>query len=205
MGQTIVSTTIPTQALPVPPEPADRADREAALRAALAERVLVLDGATGTALQGVELTADDFGGPELEGCNENLVLVRPDVVDRVHEGYLAAGCDVVETNTFGATPLVLAEYGLAAAAFEINRRAADRPRRLRPPRRPRGSKRGPGSRRGPGGSRRGPGGSRRGGRRRRPPPLRLRLDGADDEGDLGHRRRHLRGAARRTSASRRWG
>jgi len=108
-----------------PPEPADRAEREAALRAALAERVLVLDGATGTAFQAMELTAADFGGPELEGCNEHLVLVSPAAVDAVHEAYLAAGCDVVETNTFGGTPLVLAEYGLAEAAFEINRRAAE--------------------------------------------------------------------------------
>ncbi|HEX2163362.1 MAG TPA: methionine synthase [Thermoanaerobaculia bacterium] len=121
------TTTIPfaPETISLPPEPADRAEREAALRAALAERVLVLDGATGTALQGMGLTAADFGGPELEGCNENLVLTRPDVVDRVHETYLAAGCDVVETNTFGATPLVLAEYGLADRAFEINRRAAE--------------------------------------------------------------------------------
>jgi len=107
------------------PEPADRAAREAALRAALAERVLVLDGATGTALQAMELGPADFGGPELEGCNENLVLASPAAVDAVHEGYLVAGCDVVETDTFGGTPLVLAEYGLAGAAFEINRRAAE--------------------------------------------------------------------------------
>ena len=84
------------------------------------ERILVLDGATGTALQGVDLTADDFGGPELEGCNENLCATRPDVVDGVHEAYLEAGCDIVETNTFGGTPLVLAEYGLADQAYELN-------------------------------------------------------------------------------------
>jgi len=108
-----------------PREPADRVEREAALRAALAERVLVLDGATGTALQAMELAAADFGGPEYEGCNEHLVLASPAAVDAVHEAYLAAGCDVVETNTFGGTPLVLAEYGLADAAFEINRRAAE--------------------------------------------------------------------------------
>ncbi|HYN22527.1 MAG TPA: methionine synthase [Thermoanaerobaculia bacterium] len=88
--------------------------------AALQERILVLDGATGTALQGVTLTADDFGGPELEGCNENLCETRPDVVDGVHEAYLSAGCDVVETNSFGGTPLVLAEYGLAHKAYDLN-------------------------------------------------------------------------------------
>ncbi|HUP21309.1 MAG TPA: homocysteine S-methyltransferase family protein, partial [Thermoanaerobaculia bacterium] len=90
---------------------------------ALEERILVLDGATGTALQGITLTADDFGGPDLEGCNESLISTRPDVVDMVHETYLQAGCDIVETNTFGATPIVLAEYGLEASTFELNRRA----------------------------------------------------------------------------------
>ena len=111
-------------AVPLPPRPADLDERTAALTAALAERILVLDGATGTALQGFTLTAADFGGPELEGCNENLCATRPDVVDAVHERYLGAGCDVVETNTFGGTPLVLAEYGLADRAFELNAAAA---------------------------------------------------------------------------------
>ncbi|MEA2195753.1 MAG: 5-methyltetrahydrofolate--homocysteine methyltransferase, partial [Solirubrobacteraceae bacterium] len=110
--------------VPFPPRPAGVDERTALLRAALDERILVLDGATGTALQGVTLTADDFGGPELEGCNENLCATRPDVVDGVHEGYLAAGCDVVETNSFGGTPLVLGEYGLADQAFELNRLSA---------------------------------------------------------------------------------
>ena len=111
--------------VPFPPRPADLDERTALLLQALAERILVLDGATGTALQGVTLTAADFGGPELEGCNENLCATRPDVVDGVHEGYLAAGCDVVETNSFGGTPLVLGEYGLADQAYELNRLAAD--------------------------------------------------------------------------------
>jgi len=99
-------------------------ERSEALREILARRILVLDGATGTWLQGENLTAADFGGAELEGCNENLVLTRPDVVLRMHESYLAAGADMVETNTFGGTPLVLAEYGLADKAFEINATAA---------------------------------------------------------------------------------
>jgi 5-methyltetrahydrofolate--homocysteine methyltransferase len=110
--------------VPFPPRPAGVDERTALLRAALDERILVLDGATGTALQGVTLTAGDFGGPELEGCNENLCATRPDVVDGVHESYLAAGCDVVETNSFGGTPLVLGEYGLADQAFELNRLSA---------------------------------------------------------------------------------
>ena len=90
--------------------PAPASDREArtqALLESLEERILVLDGATGTALQGYQLTAADFGGPELEGCNENLCALRPDVVLGLHRHYLAAGADVVETNSFGATPLVL--------------------------------------------------------------------------------------------------
>jgi 5-methyltetrahydrofolate--homocysteine methyltransferase len=110
--------------VPLPPSTTDHAARTAALLQALAERVLVLDGATGTALQGFNLSAADFGGPELEGCNENLCATRPDIVDAVHEGYLRAGCDIVETNSFGGTPLVLAEYGLADQAFELNAAAS---------------------------------------------------------------------------------
>src|SRR3989475_12078705 len=89
--------------------PSDRSDR---LRAILAERILVLDGATGTYLQGRDLTAADFGGAEYEGCNEHLVLTRPDVVRDMHEGYLAAGADLIESDTFGGTRIVLAEYRL---------------------------------------------------------------------------------------------
>ena len=100
-------------------------ERAEALREILAHRVLVLDGATGTWLQGQDLTAEDFGGEEYEGCNEHLVLTRPDVVRRLHAAYFEAGSDMVETNTFGSTPLVLAEYGLAEKAFEISRRAAE--------------------------------------------------------------------------------
>ena len=97
-----------------------RSDRTAALKEALSRRVLVLDGAMGTALQDKDLGPADFGGAALEGCNENLVLTRPDVVLDIHKAYLAAGCDIVETNTFGGTPLVLAEYDLAAKADELN-------------------------------------------------------------------------------------
>ncbi len=111
-------------AVEVPPEPTDRVARRAALVEALEERVLVLDGATGTALQREALTAADFGGSDLEGCNEQLCVTRPDVVDRLHAVYLEAGADVVETNSFGSTPLVLGEYGLAAQAFGLSREAA---------------------------------------------------------------------------------
>ncbi len=95
----------------------------------LSERILVLDGAMGTMLQQRELTAADFGGASLEGCNENLVRTRPDVVLGIHRKYLEAGSDVIETNTFGGAPIVLAEYGLAEHAREINRKAAELARR----------------------------------------------------------------------------
>jgi 5-methyltetrahydrofolate--homocysteine methyltransferase len=91
----------------------------------LRERIVVLDGATGTALAGLELGAADYGGEPLLGCHEALVLYRPDVVAKLHSSYLAAGADIVETDTFGATPVVLAEYGLADRCREINRRAAE--------------------------------------------------------------------------------
>jgi 5-methyltetrahydrofolate--homocysteine methyltransferase len=94
------------------------------LRELLRERILVLDGAMGTMIQCRSLTPADFGGPELEGCNENLVLTRPDVVRDIHALYFAAGSDIVETNTFGATPIVLAEYGLSDRTEEINELAA---------------------------------------------------------------------------------
>ena len=88
------------------------------------ERVVVYDGATGTYLQGVDLGPDDFGGPDLEGCNENLVLTRPDVIEGFHDAYLAVGADVVETNTFGAFAVPLAEYDLVDKTHEINLAAA---------------------------------------------------------------------------------
>ncbi|APD48948.1 methionine synthase [Synechococcus sp. CS-602] len=87
--------------------------------------VLVFDGATGTSLQQMDLSAADFGGAALEGCNENLVFTRPDAVQAVHRQFLAAGCDVIETDTFGAASIVLVEYGLEDRAFAINQRAAE--------------------------------------------------------------------------------
>jgi 5-methyltetrahydrofolate--homocysteine methyltransferase len=88
------------------------------------ERIIVLDGGMGTMLQSYQLNASDFGGSELEGCNENLNLTRPDVVRQIHEAYFRAGSDMVETNTFGSMPTVLAEYNLAEKSIEISEAAA---------------------------------------------------------------------------------
>jgi 5-methyltetrahydrofolate--homocysteine methyltransferase len=96
-----------------------------ALRELLSQRILVLDGAMGTMLQQRNLTAADFGGPALEGCNENLVRTRPDVVLDIHRKYLEAGADIIETDSFGGAPIVLAEYGLATDAHLLNKRAAE--------------------------------------------------------------------------------
>jgi len=91
---------------------------------ALAQRVLVFDGAFGTWVQDRNLGPDDFGGAALEGCNERLVLTRPDLIAEMHAEYLDAGVDAVETATFGAFPLVLSEYGIAEETYAINEAAA---------------------------------------------------------------------------------
>src|SRR2546421_7451775 len=96
----------------------DRESRTKLLEELLAERILLLDGATGTALQACDLHAEDFGGASLEGCNENLVFTRPDVVLDMHHKYLQAGADIIETDTFGGTSIVLAEYDLQDKVFE---------------------------------------------------------------------------------------
>ncbi|MCU0309378.1 MAG: methionine synthase [Acidimicrobiales bacterium] len=88
------------------------------------ERVVVYDGAMGTGIQARELTADDFGGAELEGCNELLAVTRPDVLAELHAAYLEVGCEIVETDTFGAFAIPLAEYGIAHRSHELNVAAA---------------------------------------------------------------------------------
>src|SRR6266481_4240371 len=111
------------------------------LARAFADRILVFDGAMGTMIQARDLSAEDFGGAHLEGCNESLNLTRPDVIKEIHEAYLDAGADCISTNTFGCAPYVLAEYGLADQCHDIvltaarlariaadNRSTADRPR-----------------------------------------------------------------------------
>jgi 5-methyltetrahydrofolate--homocysteine methyltransferase len=92
--------------------------------AALATRVLVYDGAMGTNIQRHDPTAEDYGGKALEGCNDNLVLTRPDIIQSIHESFLAVGCDVVETCTFQSTPHRLREWGLEDRTRELNVNAA---------------------------------------------------------------------------------
>src|ERR1700694_1506806 len=97
--------------------------------AALRERVLVFDGAMGTQLMARHLTDDDFGGAAYHGCNEALVLTRPDIIEEIHRDYLAVGADVLETDSFTASRLKLDEYGLGAKTWEVNVAAAQIARR----------------------------------------------------------------------------
>ena len=90
----------------------------------LRQRIMVLDGAMGTVLQNKQLTAADFGGADYDGCNEYLNITRPDVVRDIHTAYLEAGADIILTNTFGGTRIVLAEYALQDQVQAINVAAA---------------------------------------------------------------------------------
>ncbi|HEX9108858.1 MAG TPA: homocysteine S-methyltransferase family protein, partial [Longimicrobiales bacterium] len=98
--------------------------------ALLRERILVFDGAMGTNLQVQNLTAEDFGGPALEGCNDHLVLSRPEAVERVHASFLEVGVDVIETDSFRSNRLTMREYGLQDRILELNRAAAGLARAL---------------------------------------------------------------------------
>ncbi len=105
--------------------------RGAALPALLARRIVIIDGAMGTMIQRHALTEADFRGErfaghpkDLKGNNDLLVLTRPDVIRDIHAAYLAAGADIVETNTFGATSIAQEDYGLAHVAREMNVAAA---------------------------------------------------------------------------------
>jgi 5-methyltetrahydrofolate--homocysteine methyltransferase len=91
---------------------------------ALAHRVLIYDGAMGTNIQRYQLTAEDYGGQTTEGCNEYLVLTKPSVIEEIHTGFLEAGCDVLESDSFTASRLKLDEYGLGHLTHEINFTAA---------------------------------------------------------------------------------
>ncbi|HEX2569489.1 MAG TPA: homocysteine S-methyltransferase family protein, partial [Polyangia bacterium] len=101
----------------------DERCRRFPLLQALRERVLVFDGAMGTMIHTAQLTLDDYGGKE--NCVELLNERRPDVIASIHEAYLKAGADIVETNSFGSMPIVLGEFGLADEAYHLSRRAAE--------------------------------------------------------------------------------
>jgi 5-methyltetrahydrofolate--homocysteine methyltransferase len=97
---------------------------------ALAQRVIIYDGAMGTNIQSYQLTAQDYGGEATEGCNEYLVLAKPTVIEEIHAGFLEAGSDVIETDTFTGSRLKLDEYGLGLLTHEINLAAAQLARRM---------------------------------------------------------------------------
>lgn len=94
----------------------------------LKDRIVVFDGAMGTNIQRQNLSPDDFGG--LDGCNEYLVVTKPEAVENVHAGFLEVGCDVIETDSFGSTSIVLAEYDIAHLAYELNLKAAQLAKRI---------------------------------------------------------------------------
>ncbi len=96
----------------------------------LKERIIVFDGAMGTNLQVQNLTLEDFGGLRFEGCNENLLVTRPDAVENVHKAFLDVGCDVIETNSFNGTPVDFEEYGIGDKAYEMNVLAARLAKRI---------------------------------------------------------------------------
>jgi len=96
----------------------------------LKERIVVFDGAMGTNLQVQNLSLEDFGGLRFEGCNENLLITRPDAVENVHTAFLDVGCDVIETNSFNGTPVDFAEYDMADQTYDMNVRAATLAKRV---------------------------------------------------------------------------
>ncbi|HKP68475.1 MAG TPA: homocysteine S-methyltransferase family protein, partial [Pyrinomonadaceae bacterium] len=96
----------------------------------LKERIVVFDGAMGSSLQAMNLTIDDWGGPQFENCSENLLYTRPDAIEKVHTSFLDVGCDVIETNSFGGSEVVLAEFGMVEQTYDVNRKAAELAKRV---------------------------------------------------------------------------
>ncbi|MEO0562240.1 MAG: homocysteine S-methyltransferase family protein, partial [Chloroflexota bacterium] len=104
------------------PKPTDHTNRR--YLDAIDDHVVIFDGAMGTSIQKYDPTIEDYGGLEYEGCVDNLVLTRPDMIREIHESFLAVGSEVVETNTFRGNRLTLEEYGLGDKVLELNRAAA---------------------------------------------------------------------------------
>ena len=96
----------------------------------LKEKIIVFDGAMGSNLQALDLTIDDWGGPNFENCSENLLYTRPDAIEKVHTSFLDVGCDVIETNSFGGSEVVLVEFGIADKTYDVNKRAAELAKRI---------------------------------------------------------------------------
>ena len=106
--------------------------RMAALQSQLDQRILILDGATGTMIQDYRLDEASFRGDrlrdhnqDLKGNNDILTLTQPDIIQDIHRSFLRAGADIIETNTFNATSISQSDYGTGALTYEINRRAAE--------------------------------------------------------------------------------
>jgi 5-methyltetrahydrofolate--homocysteine methyltransferase len=96
----------------------------------LKEKIVVFDGAMGTNLQGQNLTIEDWGGANFENCSENLLYTKPEAIEKAHVGFLEVGCDVIETNSFGGSEVVLQEFGIAEKTYDVNKRAAELAKRL---------------------------------------------------------------------------
>src|SRR3989344_8374448 len=95
------------------------------LKELLKRRMLVLDGGMGTYIQSFKLKAEDFGREEYFGCNEHLNITRPEIIRTIHEYYLQAGADIIETNSFAGSSITLAEFNLQDKTYEINKKAAE--------------------------------------------------------------------------------
>ncbi|HEY0457745.1 MAG TPA: methionine synthase [Pyrinomonadaceae bacterium] len=96
----------------------------------LKEKIVVFDGAMGSNLQGQNLSIEDWGGANFENCSENLLYTKPEAIETVHLGFLDVGCDVIETNSFGGSEVVLQEFGIADKTYDVNLRAAQLAKRL---------------------------------------------------------------------------
>ena len=96
----------------------------------LKEKIVVFDGGMGTYLQSLNISIDDWGGPNFENCSENLLYTRPDAIEAVHTAFLDVGCDVIETNSFGGSEVVLVEFGIVEKTYDINLKAAQLAKKL---------------------------------------------------------------------------